>query len=89
MRDGASDNMASQLGEYLKDWTGARWVIVISDEDGEKTLADQRAEEQEQRLQMAADNPLVKQVLETFPGATIKEVRPHADRADKDGDKTP
>lgn len=88
VRDGSSDNMASQLGEYLKDWTGARWVIVISDEDGEKTLADQRAEEQEQRLQMAAENPLVKQVLEIFPGATIKEVRPRADRPDKDGDKT-
>ena len=88
VRDGASDNMASQLGEYLKDWTGARWVIVISDEDGDKTLADQRADEQEQRLHMAAENPLVKQVLETFPGATIKEVRPHAGGTDNDGDKT-
>ena len=88
VRDGASENMVSVLGEHLKDWTGARWVIAVSDEDGEATLAAQRAEATEAKRRMAAENPTVKAVLDTFPDATIKDVRPRERGPGNNGDTT-
>jgi len=78
----------SLLGEQLMQWTGTRWVIAVSDEDGETTLAAQAAAAFEERRRHAANNPLVQEVLETFPGATIKDVRPRDPGAGNDGDET-
>ena len=34
-------HLAGELGAKLETWTGARWMVSISDEEGEATLADQ------------------------------------------------
>ena len=72
---GAPADLASRLGKALGDWTGRRWLVSISGEPGEATLAEQaRAAEAAHRAE-AASHPLVKAALELFPDATITGVR--------------
>jgi DNA polymerase III subunit gamma/tau len=62
----------------LQDWTGTRWMVAISSAPGAPTLRQQaEAKEQERRVGVQAD-PLVRSVLERFPGAEIIAVRSNA-----------
>jgi DNA polymerase-3 subunit gamma/tau len=72
---GAPANLANRLGQLLSEWTGTRWLVAISDEEGQPTSRQQKeAHERELRNEVAGD-PLVQAVLETFPGARITAVR--------------
>ncbi len=73
--DGAPETLASNIGTLLGEWTGKRWVVSISKEEGAPTLADQAAAAERARLAKAAGHPRVGAVLETFPGAEIETVR--------------
>ena len=72
---GAPDNLAGDLGKFLQSVTGERWMVTVSNEAGQPTLAEQRAKAQADEKAELADHPLVKAVMETFPGAEIKKVR--------------
>ena len=75
LTDKAPAKLPNDLGAHLSDWTGRRWVVSVSQEDGAPTLAEQNASQVRGRVAWAEEDPLVKAVLETFPGAVIKEVR--------------
>ncbi|MBC7137089.1 MAG: DNA polymerase III subunit gamma/tau, partial [Oceanibaculum nanhaiense] len=38
---GARQDLANQIGRYLSEWTGRRWVVSVSREPGQPTLAEQ------------------------------------------------
>ncbi len=72
---GAPRDLANRLGRLLGEWTGARWLIAVSEAEGEPTLREQ-AERREAALRNeAAAHPLVQAVLDAFPGAAIASVR--------------
>ena len=73
--DTASPKLAAELGEALKNWTGTRWIVSVGNAAGAPTLAEQEAEAAASRRDAALRDPLVQQVLETFPGAEILAVR--------------
>ena len=73
--EGAPNHLASNLGKYLHEWTGQRWVVAVSDIVGEPTLAEQESAQEHQRKTEAAQHPEVRALLDTFPGAEIKRVR--------------
>jgi DNA polymerase-3 subunit gamma/tau len=77
----ASKVLVNELSRKLQQWTGRPWVVVISREQGAPTLksiAD--AQKAELEIGVRAD-PLVKAVLERFPGAEIVGVRGQKDIA--------
>ncbi len=75
---GASAALAQTLMRKLQDWTGMRWMVAISSAEGAPTLREQaETREQERRIGVQAD-PLVRSVLERFPGAEIVAVRSNA-----------
>jgi DNA polymerase-3 subunit gamma/tau len=74
-REAAPRDLANRLGQLLGEWTGARWVISVSQAEGEPTLADVEAERASTVRNEVAAHPLVRAVLDTFPGATIAAVR--------------
>jgi DNA polymerase-3 subunit gamma/tau len=75
---GASPALAQTLMRKLQDWTGTRWMVAISSAAGAPTLREQAdAKEQERRIGVQSD-PLVRSVLERFPGAEIVAVRSNA-----------
>jgi len=64
-----------RLAQLLSEWTGARWLVAISDEEGQPTLRQQKEAHEHELRNEVASHPLVQAVLETFPGATIAAVR--------------
>jgi DNA polymerase-3 subunit gamma/tau len=75
LEPGAPKTLVNDLSRKLSEWTGRRWMIVVSTEQGEPTLRAQAAARRaELELGVQAD-PLVKAVLAKFPGAQIVAVR--------------
>jgi DNA polymerase-3 subunit gamma/tau len=72
---GASPSLPAQLSRKLQDWTGERWLVALSSQQGAPTLKEQaEARENEKRIGVQA-HPLVRAALENFPGAVIVAVR--------------
>jgi DNA polymerase III subunit gamma/tau len=71
----ADRNAPGELADRLSAWTGERWIVSISNDEGEATLSEQYAEHEAARRAEAAQDPLLKAALEVFPGAKILAVR--------------
>ena len=72
----APAELPTWLSRKLQEWTGERWVIAVSGEPGEPTLVEQAEAARARHLEDVARHPVVRAVLETFPGAKITAVRP-------------
>ncbi len=72
--DKAPHDLAQRLGQRLQGWTGARWAVTLVNEGGATTIAEVRDADQLALEQKALEHPLVKAVLETFPGAKITKI---------------
>ena len=71
----APANLANRVGQLLTEWTGQRWVVMVSTRPGEPTLAEQDDAEERRALEEAQAHPVVRAVLAAFEGARIVEVR--------------
>jgi DNA polymerase-3 subunit gamma/tau len=71
----APRDLASRLGALLLAETGKRWTIALSTAAGEPTLGEQEQSADVARRHAAADHPLVRAILDAFPGAKIAAVR--------------
>ena len=82
--DGAPSGLANELSDKLKRWTGQRWVVALSREKGERPVGDVRREQELAEIAELKTHPAVRAVLDAFPGAEIKGVKPIAppDEAD-------
>ena len=79
--DGAPSSLPSELTEKLKRWTGQRWMISLSSEQGAPTVLEQTLTREQKLKREAMEDPLVKSVLKVFPGAEIVAVRAGMDDA--------
>ena len=66
--EGTPQDLAGKLGAFLRQITNDRWVVSISNEQGEPTL-------HEQTVATAYADPFVKSILDSFPGAVVERVR--------------
>jgi DNA polymerase-3 subunit gamma/tau len=71
----APGNLPNRVAACLNEWTGARWLVSVSGDLGAPTLKEQAAAAAAEMRRRAAEHPLVKAVLDAFPGALIDEVR--------------
>ncbi|HVJ33532.1 MAG TPA: DNA polymerase III subunit gamma/tau [Terriglobia bacterium] len=71
----APRDLAARIGAKLLDWTGKRWMISVSGDQGAATLREQATARVAAAKEEAARHPFVKAVLQAFPGAQIDEVR--------------
>jgi DNA polymerase III subunit gamma/tau len=71
----APRDLANRLGQLLGEWTGSRWIVAVSQAEGAPTLAEDEARRASEVRNEVAGHPLVRAVLDTFPGATIAAVR--------------
>ncbi|MGE5502882.1 MAG: DNA polymerase III subunit gamma/tau [Actinomycetota bacterium] len=73
---GAPSDLAPKLARLLSEWTGRRWTVSVNTLDAaEPTLAEQETAAELKRREDAASQPLVKAILQAFPGAAIEAVR--------------
>jgi DNA polymerase III subunit gamma/tau len=67
-------DLAPRLGALLSEATGTRWTIVLSAAEGEPTVAEQGSAADAARRVAAADHPVVRAIMDAFPGARIDAV---------------
>ena len=72
---GASPQLAQTLMRRLQEWTGIRWMVAVSREEGAPTLKEQADARAEEKMTGVRAIPLVRKVLEAFPGAQIMAIR--------------
>jgi len=70
----APRDVAPRLATLLGEATGIRWTIALSTAAGEPTLAAQGNAADAARRASAADHPLVRAIMQAFPGARIDAV---------------
>jgi DNA polymerase-3 subunit gamma/tau len=72
----AQPTLAPTLAKKLLDWTGERWMIAIArDAATAPTLRETAKAKEDEKRDGAAAHPVVRKVLEQFPGARIVAVR--------------
>ena len=55
----------------LLDWTGRRWIVSVSSETGAPSIRDQEDATEARLTAKALEDPLVKAVMGSFPGAKV------------------
>jgi DNA polymerase-3 subunit gamma/tau len=75
----APRSLAGDLAQKLKEWTGTRWVVTVAREGGEPTLAERKKALHAAKIEAVAQDPVVRAVLDRFPGAEIVAVRERND----------
>ncbi|MBT3360506.1 MAG: DNA polymerase III subunit gamma/tau [Rhodospirillales bacterium] len=71
----APEDLARDLSRFLNDNTARRWLVTVSSELGAATLHRQKEDAAASQKSEAAQDPLVRGVLDAFPGAEITDVR--------------
>ncbi|WP_439614992.1 DNA polymerase III subunit gamma/tau [Shinella sp.] len=71
----APKSLVPDLQNRLQEWTGARWMVILSREAGGPTLSEAESQAQEARVADARQDPDVAAILQRFPGAKITDVR--------------
>ncbi|MBT5523276.1 MAG: DNA polymerase III subunit gamma/tau [Rhodospirillaceae bacterium] len=75
--DSAPTDLANKLRGKLEEWTGDNWAVVVNAQaEGHPPLAARQRQAEADELADTTSDPLVQAVLETFPGATVTNVRP-------------
>jgi DNA polymerase III subunit gamma/tau len=70
----APRDLAPRLSALLSEVTGTRWTIALSAGEGDPTIAEQGTAADATRRTAAADHPLVRAIMDAFPGARIDTV---------------
>ncbi|HRJ69922.1 MAG TPA: DNA polymerase III subunit gamma/tau, partial [Beijerinckiaceae bacterium] len=86
---GAAADLSTRLTRALQAWTGQRWIVALSQDEGQPTLHEQEQARKASDLRGVRAHPTVRAVLEAFPGAEIVRVdlkRPESEAVDGAGD---
>jgi DNA polymerase-3 subunit gamma/tau len=67
----ARKTLVNDLARKLTEWTGKRWMVVVSAEQGAPTVSSQAQAKKTELEQGVRADPLVQKVLARFPGAEI------------------
>jgi len=73
--EGAPRNLYGEISKKLSEWTGERWIVSLSIEEGEQTLKSVAKNKEDEILRQVKSNPTVSKVLEVFPDAKIVEIK--------------
>ncbi|KKC38219.1 DNA polymerase III subunits gamma and tau [Devosia epidermidihirudinis] len=75
LSEGTDPAIIATLSARLQLWTGQRWLVMVSTKPPEGLTIRQEKEQKVEAAHAAAhEDPLVKAILETFPGAKVVNV---------------
>jgi DNA polymerase-3 subunit gamma/tau len=67
-------NFIKILTEKLLKWTGERWIISLSKEQGEETIYEKNLTNKKEKLSKEMNSQAVKDFLNAFPDAKLVDV---------------
>jgi DNA polymerase-3 subunit gamma/tau len=88
----AARAVVNDLQRKLEQWTGRRWAVVVSNEEGQPTLRAQAQERKDKLTENVQADPRVQAVMTLFPGTQVIDVRrlaPEPPAAMPDDDEAP
>ncbi len=86
----APKTLITDLNANLQKWTGRRWIVSVSREEGGQTLAEQETSRRETAFTDARNDPTVAAIMARFPGAKVIDVRiPDAPEAVEEDQQVP
>ncbi|BEV46074.1 DNA polymerase III subunit gamma/tau [Afipia carboxidovorans] len=71
----AARSVVNELQRKLEQWTGRRWAVIVSNEEGEPTLRAQARERKDKLTEDVQADPRVQAVMTLFPGTEVVDVR--------------
>jgi DNA polymerase-3 subunit gamma/tau len=71
----APRDLVNKVSQKLSEWTGQTWLVGMAGEGGQQTVKEQDEAREHSIRGEAARHPLVRAVLDAFPGARIEAVR--------------
>ena len=71
----ASSSLPGELIKKLGDWTGTKWSVALSREEGAPTIAERETAKREALVSDARQDPDVAAILAHFPGSRVTDVR--------------
>jgi DNA polymerase-3 subunit gamma/tau len=72
----APKSLTGELTEKLTKWTGRRWIVAVSRDKGALPIGVVRRQAEAAEIERLKADPGLKAVLDAFPEAVIKAVRP-------------
>lgn len=72
---GADRDMVQKLKGFLEEHSGRSWAVALARDAGGDTVSEIRNRDAQKARTAIGTHPLVKAVLDTFPGAHVEEVR--------------
>jgi DNA polymerase-3 subunit gamma/tau len=73
--EGANANAVQMLQNRLKQWTGRNWLVSVKTTTELVPTAREVAQQRDEAVKAAAhEDPLVRAILETFPGSRVSNV---------------
>ncbi|MGL4637291.1 MAG: DNA polymerase III subunit gamma/tau [Beijerinckiaceae bacterium] len=76
---GADTGIVQRVTRRLQEWTGRRWTVALSNEEGEPTLRELADAKRNEEESLRHSHPVVQAVLKMFPGATVIPAAPKID----------
>ncbi len=67
-------NFANKIAAFLQEWTGDKWTIIVSSDDGNPTLSAQTEQAKSDQIDEFAEHDMVQEVLQNFSNAKIKDI---------------
>lgn len=74
LRDGASQAIVGALSNKLSQWTGQRWMVSLSREQGQPTIGETRRADKDNERATVLAHPVVAEVMRVFPEANILSI---------------
>jgi DNA polymerase-3 subunit gamma/tau len=84
----AAKTLVHDLQRKLNAWTGKRWMVVVSQEQGAPTMRERTNDREADLKRSVMNDPLVQAVMKKFPGATLGAVTQKGHDADDATDGT-
>ncbi len=79
-------NFVNQVGKLLSEWTGKRWMVLVSQKPGQATLQQQDQIKHQEMLHLVGQHPAVQAAILAFPGAKVVNVKERVQPADSAAD---
>jgi len=70
-----SKDFIKNLSQKLNDWTGKRWIITLSKEEGQTTIYEIKNKLKEKLFNEIKKSEVYKKIMETFPDAELVDVK--------------
>jgi DNA polymerase III subunit gamma/tau len=88
--EGTDPSIIATVSARLQAWTGQRWLVNVSSKPPEGLTLRQEQEQRKEAAHAAAhEDPLVKAILDTFPGAKVVNVTVRDDATSAVADASP